>query len=374
MLDKLTAWFLTIYMAFGGVIPLPIRIKITAEPAVMIVSQEEYTVMWATNRRGSGWLTVTAQGREQTFYDSSSGTIRSDDKLHVARVPKEVLDNCDSYRVHSQYTLINFGYFAIKGKQTASKEYAFRGYRGEDTVRALFFADIHGNQAAALANAATLQADADAAPNLVILAGDIPADGLLFQRDFIDDILSPAAKLSGGTIPVLYCRGNHEARGQWATELRRYFPTDTGELYFTASYGPISFTVLDTGEDKDDGHHEYAGLADFAAYRARQFSWLNELPLDTSESYGYRICVSHMQNLNREGMFDDWYAPLRDQLEITHIFCGHGHNNNTWENGGLRHYEDGSENIGSMLTFHGGEIFAKSAAVNGEIRDFGKLE
>lgn len=366
-LSALLAWF---YATTGGAVMLPMPMRISTPPAVMIISEDEYAVLWATDKRGTGCVVVTTDGGERIFYDTASGTIRSGDNLHVARVPKAALDNCSSYRVESQYVLFNFGYFALKGGRAASGEYAFKGYAGQEEVRALFFTDVHGEREQALRNAAALTQAAPA--DLVIFAGDIPDDGLLTQKAFEDGILGLAASMSGGEIPVLYCRGNHETRGQWATEIGRYFPTRTGEMYYTANYGPIAFTVLDTGEDKDDNDPEYAGLADFAAYRAREQAWLDALPI--APGYDYRVCVSHMGDLDREGFFGNWFLPLRDNLGVTHVFCGHGHNNKTWVSNGVRCYEDGGPGTGSLLVFRGGEIAAQSVASPGEIRDWGKLE
>jgi len=343
--------------------------RIRTPPAVMLVGEDDYAVLWATNRKGTGSVVVTIDGEERIFHDAASGTIRSDDKLHVARVPKAVLDGCDSYRVESRHILFNFGYFALKGRQTGSKSYAFRGYAGQEEIRALFFTDVHGKKKQALRNAAALTQAAPA--DLVILGGDIPNDGLFSRKSFVGGILGLAAAMSGGEIPVLYCRGNHETRGQWATRIGRYFPTKTGEMYYTASYGPISFTVLDTGEDKGDGHREYFGLADFAAYRMREKAWLDALPI--APGYAYRVCVSHMGGLDREGFFDDWFLPLRKNMGVTHVLCGHGHSNKTWETNGLRCYEDGGPGTGSLLVFRGGGIAAHSVRAPGAIRVFGEL-
>jgi len=364
ILSALLAWF---YAATGGAVPLPMPMRITMPPAVMIVGEDEYAVLWATNRRGTGSVVVTLDGEELVFHDTAGGVLRSDDSLHVARVPKAALDGCDSYRAESQYVLFNFGYFALKGGRAASGEYAFRGYGGQEEIRALFFTDVHDDRDQALRNAEALTRDAPA--DLVIFAGDLCE--LHLQKNFADGILGLAADMSGGVIPVLYCRGNHETRGNWAAQIGRYFPTATGEMYYTAGYGPISFTVLDTGEDKDDDHPEYSGLVDFAAFRAREKAWLDSLTM--AEGYGYRVCVSHMGNLDRAGFFDGWYLPLRENLGITHAFCGHGHNNSTWESNGLRCYEDGGPATGSLLVFRDGEIYARSVAVPGEIRDFGLL-
>jgi len=363
-LSTVLAWF---YALTGGALVLPVPIQITAGPAVMIVSESEYAVIWATNRKGTGSVVVTKDGEERVFNDMGSGTLRSDDSLHVARVPKAALDTCDTYRVESQYVLQNMGYFAFVGGRASSAERAFRGYAGQEEIRALFFTDTHGDNAQALRNTAELTRETPA--DLVILGGDM-AD-LSTRKDFIDYVLALAASMSGGNIPVLYCRGNHETRGQWATEMRRYFPTRTGEMYYTADYGPISFTVLDTGEDKQDDHPEYFGMADFAAYRAREDTWLRALA--PAPGYDYRVCVSHTNNLDRAGFYDNWYLPLRDNLGITHVFCGHGHRNQAWVSNDVQCYEDGGPNTGSLLVFRDGGIYALSVASPGEIRDFGKL-
>ena len=90
----------------------------------------------------------------------------------------------------------------------------------------------------------------------------------------VKDILGNAAYLSKGEYPVVYVRGNHETRGEFAAHLRDYFPTDTNELYFTFRYGPVSAVVIDSGEDKADDHYEYSGLVDFESYRQQEFDWL----------------------------------------------------------------------------------------------------
>ena len=363
-LSTVLAWF---YALTGGALVLPVPIQITAGPAVMIVSESEYAVMWATNRKGTGSVVVTKDGEALAFNDTGSGTLRSDDTLHVARVPKAVLDACDTYRVESQYVLFNMGYFAFVGGKASSAERAFRSYAGQEEIRALFFTDVHDDRAQAMRNAAALTQDAPA--DLVIFAGDLCE--LKVQKDFVNGIVGLAASMSGGTIPVLYCRGNHETRGQWATEMRRYFPTRTGEMYYTADYGPISFTVLDTGEDKQDDHQEYFGMADFAAYRAQEDAWLRALT--QAPGYDYRVCVSHTNNLDRAGFYDNWYLPLRDNLGVTHVFCGHGHRNQAWVSNDVQCYEDGGPNTGSLLVFRNGGIYAYSVASPGEIQDFGKL-
>lgn len=45
-------------------------------------------------------------------------------------------------------------------------------------------------------------------------------------------------------------RGNHENRGAYAQHWLDYFPTPTGETYYTFRRGPAFFIVLDGCEDK----------------------------------------------------------------------------------------------------------------------------
>ena len=76
--------------------------------------------------------------------------------------------------------------------------------------------------------------------------------------------------------PLIHVRGNHETRGRYARDFYDYFPTSSGEYYFSFNHGPVHFIVLDSGEDKEDSHPVYAGLVDFDGYRRQQAEWLAE--------------------------------------------------------------------------------------------------
>ena len=329
-------------------ISLPVPNKITTPPAVMLFDENNYTVLWATSRPSTGTLVVITDGKKQLFHDAAAGVIRHNDKLHSVRIAKDILDRCDSYYVQSRAVVYHTGYVALKGQRAKSKHYHFQGYRGQAAIHALFCTDIHGKQRWAVKNAKALQQQASSAPDFIILGGDIPHDGLHTRRSFTKGVLGLCAKLGGSERPVLYARGNHETRGQWASELMRY----TGNLYFAASYGPISFVVLDSGEDKPDHHPEYSGLADFSTYHAKQFAWLcKQNPSDLA----YRVAICHQHVLDER-----WYPQLR-RLGISDIFVGHEHNCRSWVHADISHYEDGGPNTASWLLFSGGKIVTTSA-------------
>lgn len=68
----------------------------------------------------------------------------------------------------------------------------------------------------------------------VVLLGDC-APGLMSERDIAEYILAFGYSLTGGTIPVIYTRGNHETRGSEAIRLSDYLGLDS--FYFTTALG-----------------------------------------------------------------------------------------------------------------------------------------
>ncbi|MDR3312896.1 MAG: metallophosphoesterase [Oscillospiraceae bacterium] len=360
LLATIVASLLAWHASIGGVVPLPINTKFVTAPAVFDVG-DGYAVMWATDKKGMAWVTFEVDGKEYTVYDSASGTIRTDETLHAVKVDKDLFDQAGSYRVHSAYILFNFGYITFRGAEAVSQAYDFRGYEGQETIRGLFFADVHGQKEMAYQNTALLTQDAPA--DFVVLGGDIARDWLLTQKTFVDEILDLAVHMSGSGIPVVYVRGNHECRGAWATQMRNYFPTPTGELYFTTSYGPIGALVLDTGEDKDDDDPQYGGLADFDAYRKQHLNWIKGLRSDTFDAYEYKVCYAHKYNFNvpAQQSGENWAIPVR-ALGIPLTLTGHGHTNKVFSDAesGMVIFEDGGTAAGSLATFSGGQISVKT--------------
>ncbi len=175
-------------------------------------------------------------------------------------------------------------------------------------------------------------------------------------------ILSCAHRFSGGEIPVIYTRGNHENRGTYGPEAVDIFKTATGGQYFTCAYGPISFLCLDSGEDKADSDWTYSGLVDETAYIAAETRWMESLAPD--EDAACRVCVAHMPNLdNRYG--NNW-IPILTRLKTDLFIGGHKHRVNfEYRKNAAPFYQmlDGGKTnddgfIATMLTFGEGKIRA----------------
>ena len=134
-------------------------------------------------------------------------------------------------------------------------------------------------------NAASLTHErAETVKALFTQLAEAPGDLLFWNGDMFDDIgserqlaeqlLCPAGLPYAATRPVYFSRGNHDVRGAAARVLGRCLETPGGEYFYTVRQGPVAFVVVDTGEDKEDGHPAYAGLNDFDSYRTRQATWL----------------------------------------------------------------------------------------------------
>ncbi len=267
------------------------RIQINSiwfDPTVYAV-EDEYQIVWYTSARSNGWVEIDGQ----KYYDAQSGNIRSTEKVHKVTVPMAVLDEAKAYSIHSQGTLIHHGYFSLKGRHL-SASYSFRPVDPSDGIQLHNISDTHDYPTGAIASASYWGDRLD----FLILNGDI-ATAAETDREMLE-VLDIASAITGGERPVVYARGNHETRGQSAATAYKYVGcSDEGNFYYEIRLGPVWILLMDCAEDKEDGHREYGGMADYAAYRAAEDAWLDEVLANPEESYAapgvqYRLLVSHI--------------------------------------------------------------------------------
>ncbi len=300
-----------------AVVALFFSIRITTGPVVFECGGDEYAVVWATSLKGSGYVKYTYNGEEKTVWDSKGGTIATDDTIHMVKVPKQELKN-NTYCVGSQYVMLKMGYHALKGKTVESDEIHFNGAEKQDDIRALCISDIHGETKQMQQSLSYFSET----PDIIFMIGDISSE-LIFKSQFEKNILRNAFILSGGSTPVVYTRGNHETRGEFSSQMLHYFPTNTGEFYFTFDFGELSVLVIDSGEDKEDDHVEYSGLVNFAAYREQELEWINSLKKEDFDGR-YKIVLSHDPVIGTDYFGKDWETPLKD-LDMDIVIGGHLH-------------------------------------------------
>lgn len=362
------SYLLSIITAIEVALGMPLadfNFKIDIPATVFESGDEMYTVIWTTNKRGTGCVNYTYEGKEYTVNDQQGGNIRCMDTIHSVRVPKEHFDN-NTYTVTSQYVPYKGGYEAVKGKTVTSSPVEFKGYNGQDSVNALVLSDIHEEMKPVRPAVSAFTET----PDIILMNGDIVST--IETKEKFTMILEFANELSGGEIPVVYIRGNHEPRGEYASEMMQYFKTATGDLYFTFTYGPIWSLVLDCGEDKADDHPEYSGLVDFTTYIATETAWLESLQPDNSDLIKYRIGITHNPVFENE-YGNDWTQML-ENLGLDAMISGHWHTLDLNFRDGTTSFkrmitggkcDDGF--IATMLTFTDGVITVNSKNNKGEL-------
>lgn len=140
---------------------------------------------------------------------------------------------------------------------------------------------------------------------------------------------SPGAALGyASTSPMCFVSGNHDVRGIHARSLDLFLDTPQGVRHSILRCGPISFIVLDTGEDKADDHRAYAGLGAFQAYRAAQADWLSRALRDPRVTGArHRVVVQHIPMWG-DGSCDDarsQWSELLGRAKVTAVIAGHTH-------------------------------------------------
>lgn len=308
-------------------------IGFTVSPVVLIGGGDEYNIVWENDTIGIGYVTYEVDGKKYTVYDEECGVVRSDDKMHTVRVPKEHLDKAGSYTVNAAGVVSRDGY-SITRVNTASKTIEFHGYTEQLKISMGFISDSHliypskdkKKYETMLASYTKVVNEYMERPDLIVLNGDITNE-LINEEEFyaLFKVFSIAG--SNGTYPVLYVVGEREKRGFYSKEIEKYLCYDTGEFYTYFEYGPIASYVTDIGEDKKDDHDEYGGLVDMERYLNEQLLYIDSHSGYSEESV-YRLTIGHGTNYVGHNNYDadhDAYRALFFNYGTDVHISGHDH-------------------------------------------------
>jgi predicted MPP superfamily phosphohydrolase len=263
----------------------------------------------------------------QIFTDNLAGRLVWDDTAHKVRVPMEALDAAKGYEINWRRILRRKS--VLKKGSRMARKYDFRPIDPSDGIQVFHIADTHSH----------LQPGADTAKywgdelDLLVMNGDILHNPQTpTSRAFA---MKLAFKITRGTRPVLYVRGNHEYRGVEANNLTRYLGTPSSERwYFTTRIGPLWIAVFDAGEMRHDDNDWHNGMADYEDYRKKETKYFEQVTANAAAEFDapgveYRLLVSHLPvGLNKE----EWYpelqahwARLAGQMKIDLALSGHHH-------------------------------------------------
>ena len=266
----------------------------------------------------------------ELYYEESSGVLSSESAFLRIRVPQAALDTAGEYTVLYRKTALRRSYFSLF-EEEESATFPFSPVRGEGEVRLYFVSDLHYHYTEVM-EAATYFGEA---LDLLIVGGDLGE--MENERNYLDACRF-LGEVTGGRIPVIMARGNHDTRGRLAERFTDHFPANGKKTYYTFRLAAFSGVVLDCGEDKWDNHigsdgPVYNGTNIFERYRREETAFLRTLELPKDRPL---IAISHiapsMTTTEEKGeVFDieretyaEWNRELA-RLGISVMLSGHLH-------------------------------------------------
>ena len=282
---------------------------------------------------------------DKIYYDESNGIMCSRNKIHKVEVPACELESAGEYTVCIRPIIVRKAYFS-RTRRVVERTYNFYPVP-ENNVRAYHIADAHNN----------IEEPVKAAE----VFGDI--DFLILNGDVIEDSSNPAnfmniyeicSRITNGERPVIFSRGNHDLRGNYAEKFADYTPAHLGNTYYTFRLGNIWGILLDCGEDKPDDHPEYGFSVSCHVFRERQTDFLKRIIENSENEYEaegikHKLVISHNAFVHRysppfdieQDTFAEWTRLLRENVKPRVMICGHAHElniyypeNTAWNNNG----------------------------------------
>lgn len=293
-------------------------------PAVFAVGRE-YQIMVPVNENSLFWVEI---GGEK-FFDEQNGIMRSICSTHRVKVPMEVLDKAGEYTTCERVIIDRKPYFP-EIKDAERKTFKFYPVP-EENARVYHVADAH-NMIDEPVKAAELFGRID----LLVMNGDIPDHSGDIKN--YDTIYKIAELLTGGSVPIVFARGNHDMRGYFAELFAEHTPSLNGNTYYSFRVGSIWGMVLDCGEDKDDSNAEYGGTVCCHEFRRRQTEYIKEIIKNAGQEYEeegvkHKIIVCHNPftylqeppfDIERE-IYTEWAGLISENIKPELMLCGHVH-------------------------------------------------
>ena len=286
---------------------------------------DQYQIMVPVLAETLMWAEVNGK----CYYDDVNGIMRSNCTTHRMTVPMDELNSAGGYTVCYRIVQERKPYFSLV-EDVCRYEVSFRPVK-EGNLRFYHISDTHNAIEKPVASAKVF-GDID----FLVLNGDLPNhSGDIANFATIHKI---AAEITGGEIPVVFSRGNHDMRGIYAEKIAEHTPTDGGNAYFTFRLGDFWGIVLDCGEDKLDDHPEYAYTVCCADFRRRQTAFIEDVIRRASEEYAAegvtkRVVISHVpftQHFHapfniEEDTYEKWTKLICENIQPQTMMFGHIH-------------------------------------------------
>lgn len=297
-------------------------------PAVFAVGKD-YQITVLVKKETVMWVKVG----DKCYYDDSNGILRSAKGIHKMTVPASELDKAGKYTVCYREIIKRKPYFS-KTKPLCCEDFEFYPVK-KDEINVYQIADAHNTVDLPVACAKRFEEEKGKL-DFLILNGDVPEDsGRIKNFDNIYEIIS---QITGGNIPVVFSRGNHDTRGIYAESIAEYTPCENGNSFFTFRAGSIWGVVIDCGEDKPDSHEEYGNMVCCEAFRERETKFIEGLSAKADTEYNapgveHKIVVAHTPFTRKnqppfdieEERYTYWAKLLKETVQPEVMLCGHTH-------------------------------------------------
>lgn len=312
--------------------------KIVTGPYLQNVSETEATIVWQTTNDAVSWVELAPDDSSHFFREERPQFFQTHigkkviTQNHTIRLRSLLPGTTYRYRIFSQEVLGGTGSSTQFGKIVATKIFQSTplAFKTMHTAKSEFsfvvLNDIHENN--------------ELLTNLLKNLKNEKVDFVVYNGDMVHNMHTPdkipsgflnkSVELFASEIPFFMARGNHETRGLNAGAYMDYFPSSTGQPYFTIEHGNAIIIVLDSGEDKPDSNIEYGGLAAFDEFREEQLLWLKEVVQSMAfKSAKNRIVVVHMPPMpghwHGPWMVNQLYVPVLNEAGVDIMLCGHQH-------------------------------------------------
>ena len=306
--------FATVWGCYG----ITLGSHFTYEPVVYAV-EDTYQIVFSTNHSATAWVEIDGQ----RYYDLFAGSMRSEDTVHKITVPQEKLDAAKHYSIHAEKMIYRGPFGGFKG-QEISKSYDFRPVNSADGLVYYTMTDVHHAHTGAVDAALSVE-NLDF---LVILGDSVGMAEYEADAQFSNLLAHDVTK---GQIPVVYARGNHEIKGEYAEDLYKYVGSKNQSFYYWFTLSDVFGITLDLGEDHDAGWWEYYGTDQFTLYHAEQSEFLRELIAEKPyEDYSYTLVACHIpiqfvnSRKDHEAVKATW-TELLNEIQPDLAVYGHQH-------------------------------------------------
>jgi len=268
-------------------------VKVVAGPYLQNPGTSSMTVMWITDGPAAGWVEFGAAGATTSLaVPVEDGLVQAGGRRHAVRLEGLQPDTAYAYRIVTR-SVVAYGPYKVEyGDIVRGDAQSFRTLAPSQRAYSfLVMNDLHENVDVLRAH---VRRASEKPFELVFFNGD-SLSHLESEAQILERSLAPASSSFGHSVPFVFVRGNHETRGAFARELKNYLALPGGRYYGSFDHGPVHFIVLDTGEDKEDGHWAYSGLTDFEAYRREEAEWLKtEVRTPAFQKATFRVLIAHM--------------------------------------------------------------------------------